>query len=89
MTDEFWEITNADDAYVQPAIDPALTAEEAERKSDITTDLNTYLAQLYDKYIMGDENIENWDNVIKKLEDMGVRELEQIYNDANARALGQ
>ncbi len=86
VADEYWEIIAADEAYVQPAINPALTQEETERVQDILTDLNTMLEQEYNKYIMGQEDVANWDNIIKKCEDMGVRELEQIYNDAEARS---
>lgn len=85
VSDEYWNTVAADAAYVQPVTDPALTAEETERVSDILVELNTMLEQEYNKYIMGVEPIENWDAVIKKQEEMGVRELEQIYNDANAR----
>lgn len=36
---------------------------------------------------MGEQPIDNWDNIIVRLESMGVRELEQIYNDAEQRAM--
>ena len=47
----------------------------------------TFFTQEYDKYITGKESIDNWDALIKKAEDMGVRELEQLWNDAEARAV--
>lgn len=86
VSDEYWNIVEADEAYRQPHIDPPFTEEESERIKDIMVDLNTMLEQEYNKYIMGVEPIENWDNVIAKAEAMGVRELEQIYNDAEKRA---
>ncbi len=89
VAEEYWEIVGNDDAYVQPAIAPALTKEETERIQDIMADLQTYLDQEYNKYIMGQEEIAHWDNVIKRCEEMGAKELEQIYNDANARASQQ
>lgn len=87
--DEYWNIINNDKAYIQPHIDPSLTAEESEKAQDILVDVNTMLEQEYNKYIMGQESIDNWNSVMKKCEDMGVRELEKIYNDAEARANAQ
>lgn len=89
LTDEYWEIIDNDPAYVQPHINPSLTEEEAERAQDILAEVNTILEPEYNKYIMGTEPLDNWDSVIKKCEDAGIREFEQIYNDAEARANAQ
>ena len=43
------------------------------------------LDQEYNKYIMGIEPVENWDQVILRAEELGVREIEEIYNTADAR----
>ena len=86
VSDEYWNIVNADKAYVEPHINPPFTEEESERIKDILVDLNTMLEQEYNKYIMGVEPIDNWDTVIAKEEAMGVRELEQIYNEAEKRS---
>ena len=56
---------------------------------DILTDVNTMLEQEYNKYIMGEAEIDQWDEVIRQCEEMGVRELEEIYNNAEARVLQQ
>lgn len=87
LTEDYWKIINDDDAYVQPHIAPSFTTEEADRVKELTTDLDTFFTQEYDKYITGKESIDNWDALIKKAEDMGVRELEQLWNDAEARAV--
>lgn len=87
--EEFYEIVAADDAYVEPHIEPSFTTEESERSTDILTDLTTYLDQTYDNFIMGVRDISEWDSVIAELESMGVRELEEIYNNAEARAEAQ
>lgn len=84
--DEYWSIIENDDAYVQPDIKPSLTSEESERVQDIMADVGTMLEQEYNDYIMGVKEIDSWDEVIKKCEDMGIREMEQIYNDAEKRA---
>ena len=85
VSDEYWSIVEKDDAYRDNYIAPPLSVEESERVKDILVDLNTMLEQEYNKYIMGVEPIENWDKVIEKAEAMGVRELEDIYNKANAQ----
>jgi len=85
ISDEYWNIVDNDKAYHSPVINPGLTLEESERTADILIELNTYLEQQYNKYIMGLEPIENWDKVIAQCEKIGARELEKIYNDANAR----
>ena len=87
LTEDYWKIINDDDAYVQPHIAPSFPTEEADRVKELTTDLDTFFTQEYDKYITGKESIDNWDALIKKAEDMGVRELEQLWNDAEARAV--
>lgn len=89
LVDEYWEIVNNDEAYHAPMMTPSFTAEESERIQDILVEMNTMLEQEYDKYIMGKTEISEWDNIIKKCEEMGVRELEQIYNDAYARVQAQ
>lgn len=85
VVEEYWQIIEADDAYVDPYIMPALTLEESERVTDLLTSLTTMLEQEYNKYIMGIEPIENWDNVIQRAEELGAREIEDIYNAADAR----
>lgn len=85
VADEYWEIVENDESYIQPHLNPPMTEDESERIKDILVDVNTMLEQEYNKYIMGQEPIDNWDNIIAQLEGMGIRELEQIYNDAEAR----
>lgn len=87
--DEYWSIIANDEAYIQPHIDPSLTSEESEQVQDILADVGTMLEQEYNHYIMGEKEIDSWDDVIKKCEDMGIRDLEKIYNDAEARAEAQ
>ncbi len=86
LTDEYWKIVEADDAYVTPIIDPSLSAEDNERVKDLTADLTTMLDQEYNKYIMGIEPIDNYDNVIAKAIEMGAQEIADIYNAANGNA---
>ncbi len=85
LTDEYWKIVEADDAYVTPIIDPSLSSEDSERVKDLTADLTTMLEQEYNKYIMGIEPIDNYDKVIAKAIEMGAEEIANIYNTANGK----
>lgn len=88
LNDEFWGLMKKENekggAFVQPAIDPPLSEKDAERVKQLKLDLSTMLTQEFNKYIIGVEPIDNWDKVIEKEVKLGVRELEKIYNDANA-----
>jgi hypothetical protein len=89
FADQYWakaaqENIPGSGALVQPVLDPPLSTTDAERVKDITLALTTYLEQEYNKYIMGNEPIDNWDRVIVQAERLGARELENIYNKANA-----
>jgi ABC-type glycerol-3-phosphate transport system substrate-binding protein len=71
-------------ALRQPVLDPPLSAADAGRVRELTMALSTYLEREYNKYIMGTEPIDNWDKVIDQAVKLGARELEDIYNRANA-----
>lgn len=89
VVEEYWEIIANDDAYIEPHIAPPFTTEEAEEIADILADVTTYLEQQYNDYIMGVKDIDQWDSVIAELENRDVRRLEEIYNNAEARANAQ
>jgi len=88
-SDEYWKLmekeNGKDGAFKQPITDPALTSQDAEKVKKLKLDLQTMLTQEYNKYIIGVEPIDNWDKVIQQEEKLGVRDLEKIYNDANAK----
>jgi putative aldouronate transport system substrate-binding protein len=89
FADRYWNLAAKENlpgsgALVQPVLDPPLSTEDAERVKDITLALTTYLEQQYNKFIMGVEPVDNWDAVIEQAVRLGARELEDIYNKANA-----
>ena len=89
FADKYWaaaadENDPATGALIQPVTAPSLSEEDAERSKTILLELTTYLEQEYDKYIMGRESIDNWDKVIDRAIELGAKELEDIYNNANA-----
>lgn len=66
-----------------------LTTEEQDEVNSIQVDLETYVVESEAAFITGNTEIndENWDNYISTLERIGVRRLEEIYQDAYDRWL--
>ncbi len=89
LVEEYWDIIANDDSYVEPHITPSFTIEESEQITDLLTDITTYLETQYNDFIMGVKDISEWDAVIAEQESRGVRTLEEIYNNAEARANAQ
>lgn len=85
--DEFFSPYNVPADQVLP--DMYLTVEEAETISILETDLTSYVDQCYANWIVhgGIEN--EWDGYLKKLDEMGLQEYIQIYQDAYDRYQSQ
>ena len=68
---------------------PPLSAEETERFNELLVAVENIVWQEVDKYITGQEPIENYDKVIEAAKAAGAAEMEDIYNKAWAAALGE
>ncbi|MCU6794369.1 extracellular solute-binding protein [Paenibacillus sp. WQ 127069] len=86
------EWTNKNLAYIKDgsafrmAYDPAFTKEEREKLKQLRTQLDAYLTQTMDKFIMTDGAIDKeWAAFIQQCKDKGSEEIEKIYNTALAR----
>ncbi len=76
---------SVDDLYTLP---PAmeLTYDESTEFAEIWSDLSTYASTEVFKFIMGEYNFEaDWDNFIAQVEDMGLQDCIDIYQDAYDR----
>lgn len=62
-----------------------LTKEETEKTRDIGTDMSMYVEQMEAKFITGVEPLSNWDKYVKTLENMGVKEYVNVYQQAYDR----
>lgn len=85
FSEAYWAKAKAEvdkGVLIQPVSNPALSEEDTEKVNDIVMELNTYLEQQYNKFIIGEAAIDEWDDVIKQCEKLGVRDLEEIYNNA-------
>lgn len=78
----YWE--NEEDLD-ERAISPAFTDEESERLAILRTDIDTYLLAEIDKYIIGQIPVADFVSVQEKLIELGVQEVLDIFNAAEAR----
>lgn len=69
--------------YIKPAI-PALafTAEERNTLNSKFTEIQTYKEEMVDKLIMGKEPLDKFDDFVKKIEGMGMKDVLKIQQDA-------
>ena len=44
------------------------------------TDITTYVNEMFVKFVTGKEPMTNWDAYVKKIDDMGMPELLEVYN---------
>ena len=68
---------------------PPLNAEQTERYNELLITVENIVWQEVDKYITGQEPIENYDKVIEAAKAAGATEMEEIYNTAWDAALGK
>ncbi|MFD0678727.1 MULTISPECIES: extracellular solute-binding protein [unclassified Paenibacillus] len=68
------------------AYDPPFTKDEREKLKQLRTQLDAYLTQTMDKFIMTEGAIDKeWDGFIKQAKEKGADEIEKIFNTALAR----
>ena len=67
----------------------ALTTEENERFNALYSDIDTYVDENIIKYIIGDLSFDNWSDFTADLEQMGVQECIDIYQQAYNRYLAR
>ena len=63
---------------------PKLTKVEKDKITDMTSNINTYINEMEQKWILGTADIDaDWDKYIKTLDEMGMQTVKQVYTDAN------
>ena len=67
------------------ALQPPFTPAESERIKKLLTDVDTVTVPAFDKVILGQMTLAEYDKVIADAKKAGAEELEKIYNDAEAR----
>ncbi|MBV7337560.1 extracellular solute-binding protein [Chloroflexi bacterium TSY] len=84
-TDEWYVLTNSDAGLHQRTLEPPFSTDEAERIKEIVSNLDSLLLPAYDKVILGQMSLEEYDAAVEQAIEMGAQELEEIYNAAQAR----
>jgi putative aldouronate transport system substrate-binding protein len=69
--------------YVLPPITP--TPEESREFARIMNEINTYRDEMELKFIIGTENLNNWDNYVRTVTNMGITRALEIQNAALTR----
>lgn len=77
-----WSDTDAK-KHVMPSATP--TVEESQRYAQIMADIDTYCEEMYLKFILGSESLDNFDTYVQHIKDMGIEEAVQIQRDAVER----
>lgn len=75
---DVWGPASTDNAL--PPITPS--ADESQRLATLLNEINTYASEMRDKFIMGLEPIENFDEYVNTLKNMGIEEAIQIHQAA-------
>ena len=83
---EAWYKTIENDpAFVYPVNAPPFNERERGRLSEIVTNLSTIATVMFDKLIMGIDNLDTFNSYVARMKAAYSDEVEKIYNDAQAR----
>ncbi|NOU67659.1 extracellular solute-binding protein [Paenibacillus sp. LMG 31461] len=77
--------TNTDNRGALPPL--SFTSEESSKIASLMTDMKTYNDEMFDKFIMGAEPLENFDKFVEKLNKMGMADAIKIQQAAYDRYL--
>ncbi len=61
------------------------TDEENRILQSVGQDVNSYVEEMTDKFITGDEDLDGWDNYVTTLEQMGLEDVIEVYQNAYER----
>ncbi|MEK3660123.1 extracellular solute-binding protein [Paenibacillus sp. FSL F4-0236] len=77
---QIWSETDAAKHILPAFITP--TVDESKKVAQTMTAINTYLEEMFIKFVMGNEPLDKFDSFVKQLEDMGIRDVIDIYQGA-------
>ena len=76
---EIWA-KGMDDAYVIPT-SMALSADDSTEAANIYSDIQTLCMESIAKFITGDKSLDEFDSFVEQIEDMGIQDYLDIYQD--------
>ncbi len=71
--------------YANPVINLAFNEEEAKKKEELYSAINSYTAEMVTKFILGQEPLSKFDEFKSEIDKMGVDELLKVYDSAYSR----
>lgn len=89
---EFWTNDQAEiaakgnNAYYPSEVN--LTAEELEEASGLLADISTYVSEMVPGFIIGTKSMDEFDDYVAALEDMGIEDVVSIYQAGYDRYIG-
>lgn len=86
LDDEYVNYRNEMEQYIRPTI-PALSFTEEEREviNGLYTEIQTYKDEMINKFIMGKEPLDNFDEFVQTLNSMGIEEVLAVEQAAYER----
>jgi len=76
-----------DTSGILPSI--SLTTEEKDQIADALTQIQTYAETQMNNVVIGELSINEWPNVVKKFQDMGIDKVLEVYNAAYKRYISK
>jgi putative aldouronate transport system substrate-binding protein len=83
--DEWTAMVEADPGLHPEVLAPPFTREEAERLKTILADLNAVVDPAIERVILGQMSLSEYEAQVQTMINMGAHEMEEIYNEAEAR----
>lgn len=81
-----WKQTNHE-SHLLPPVTP--TAEEADEMSSIMNDINAFVKDIELKIILGTDSVDNYDNYVQQMRDLGIGRALEIQQAAYERYLNR
>ena len=75
---EYWD--PADKSLLLPSI--TLTSDESSRYSSVMSEINTYVEEMFTKFVMGKESFDNFDTFVNNIKKLKIEDAIQIQQDA-------
>lgn len=84
-----WSVNNDSEYYLNTDV-LSFTVEESDVIKEYWSDIDTYLAENLVKFLIGDKDIEaEWDEFVSTLEDMGIENVIEVYQNAYDRYIAR
>ena len=66
-----------------------MAGDELEVANNLKNEITTYVSEMQSKFIVGKEPIENYDNFVKKVKEMGIDKVLEVMQTSYNRSIGK